>query len=91
MNVKEFIKAVSNSTGYTQKNITEVFEAAESVMISELKNDNAVKVFKSLTVYPIVREAHKSRIPTGEIVDLPDTRIPKAKFSRALKGLLNNK
>lgn len=91
VNVKEFVKNISKSTGYTQKDITAVLESAEAVMTSILNDGKGVKLFKSLSVVPITVGARKVKTPVGTIVDVPDRVIPKARFSQALKDFLNNK
>lgn len=90
INVKGFVKEISKVTGYSQKDVNAVLEAAESVMITSLQNDKAVKIFKSLSVMPTIRSARKGiNLSTNQPMDIPEKVFPKAKFSQNLKDILN--
>ena len=88
--MKDFIKRIANETGYTQKDIAAVLEAAESIMIDAVKNSDGVKIFKSLSVVPNIRKGYVGLNPiTKESIIIPDKKVPKAKFSKAFKDVLN--
>lgn len=91
ISTKDFVKKISKETGYTQKDINAVLEAAESVMISMLKDGDGVKIFKTLSIVPMITPAHTVKLPTTEVIDIPDRITPKAKFSQSLKDFLNDK
>ena len=88
--MKDFIKRISKETGYAQKDISAVLEAAESIMVDAVKNGDGVKIFKSLGIEPMIRKGHVGVNPsTREPIIIPDKRFPKAKFSQAFKDILN--
>lgn len=91
ISTKDFVKKIANETGYTQKDIGAVLEAAESVMANTLKEGEGVKIFKTLSVVPMITPAHTVKLPTTEVLDIPDRITPKAKFAQALKDFLNDK
>lgn len=92
ISVKDFVREVANETGYSQKDISAVLESAESVMINGVSGGKTVKIFKSMSVVPSIRKAHEGyNINTNEMIMIPETINPKAKFSKAFKDLLNNK
>lgn len=89
MNNKEFIKKIAAETGYSQGSIKEVFEAAETVLIEQLKTDDEVKVIKGITIVPHVQDAHVVPNPfSGGTTEVPKRRIIKAKFSQSLKDVV---
>jgi len=76
MTSKTIIKTISESTGYTQKEITEILDAIEVLMKTELPNIDGAK-FKVLdiTFENVVKEARKGINPrTKEIVTFPEGR-----------------
>ena len=89
VNYKDFIKQVSKATGYSQKNIQEVLDNAESVLIENLKNDEETKILKTVSIVPTIKEEKEGRNPfTGEKMMIPSRRSIKAKFSKTLKEIV---
>ena len=89
INYKDFIKQVSKATGYSQKNIQEVLDNAESVLIENLKNDEETKILKTVSVVPTIKNEKEGRNPfTGEKMTIPARRSIKAKFSKTLKEIV---
>lgn len=89
VNYKDFIKQVSKATGYSQKNIQEVLDNVESVLIENLKNDEETKILKTVSVVPTIKNEKEGRNPfTGEKMTIPARRSIKAKFSKTLKEIV---
>lgn len=89
VNYREFIKLVSKATGYSQKNIQEVLDNAEAVLIEQLKNDEEVKILKTISIVPTQREEKEMRNPySGELITVPPRRTIKAKISQTLKDIV---
>ena len=90
MNVKEFVREISKETEFSQKDISTVLEAAESIMIDAVVNNDGVKIFKSLSVVPTTRKERVAISPTTkESVVIPARKTPKAKFSQNFKNVCN--
>lgn len=90
MNVKEFVREISQQTGFSQKDISTVLEVAEGVMIDAVANKDGVKIFKSLSVVPTTRKERVAISPTTkESVVIPARTAPKAKFSQNFKNVCN--
>lgn len=89
INYKDFIKQISKVTGYSQKNIQEVLDNAESVLIENLKNDEETKILKTVSIVPTIKNEKEGRNPfTGEKMTIPTRRSIKAKFSKTLKEIV---
>ena len=89
INYKDFIKQISKVTGYSQKNIQEVLDNAESVLIENLKNDEETKILKTVSIVPTIKNEKEGRNPfTGEKMTIPARRSIKAKFSKTLKEIV---
>lgn len=90
LNTKDFIRAIAKETGYSQKDITAVLEAAESVMIDAVANGDGVKMFKSLKIVPVIKKGRTLlNLHTREQMVVPDKKAPKAEFSKAFKDVCN--
>lgn len=86
----KFVKDVSKYTGFTQKNIREVLEACEATMIEHLKKDESVKVMPTVSISTGIHSARKGYNPrTGESIEIPESKMLKAKFSASLKEAVN--
>jgi DNA-binding protein HU-beta len=92
INCDKFAKGIAEYTGYSQKNIKEVLEAAEMVMIDNIKKGEDVKVFKSVTISTSKIPARSGINPfTKEKMEIPEGLKLRAKFSKKFKDLINNK
>lgn len=90
--VKDFIREISRATSFTQSDITTVMEAAESILIDKIKNGEEVKMFRSVRFIPELRKAHTARIPqTGQVIDVPEMTVPRAKFSKSFREFVKFK
>lgn len=90
MNKTEFIKEVATATGFTQKDVKAVLEAAQTVVYAEMAKEEEVKVFDGLTLVGVKKAACVKRNPlTGADVQVPEKIAPKAKFGKALKDAIN--
>ena len=86
----EYVKAVAEATGKTQKEIKEVLDAMQTVAYAEMAKCEEVKMFDGLTLTAVHKEACQKRNPaTGSMVDVPAKNAPKAKFGAVAKRLVN--
>lgn len=89
INYKDFIKQISKATGYSQKNIQEVLDNVEAVLIENLKKDEAVKILKTISIVPTQNSEKERKNPfTGEKMIIPAKRTIKAKISKTLKDIV---
>lgn len=90
MNKTEFVKAVATATGYTQKDVKAVFEAAQEVAYGAMAKEEEVKIFDGLSLEGIRKPACVKRNPlTGQDVNVPEKVVPKAKFGAFAKRTVN--
>ena len=86
----DYVKAVAEATGKTQKEIKEVLEAMQTVAYAEMAKCEEVKIFDGLTLVGVHKDACQKRNPmTGEMVSVAAKNAPKAKFGTACKNAIN--
>ena len=89
MNRVEFVKAVATETGYTQKDVKAVIDAAQKVAYETMVKEE-VKIFDGLTLVGVHKDACVKRNPlTGEDVKVAAKVAPKAKWGKAAKDAVN--
>ena len=76
INNKDFIRAVSADTGFTQKDIADVLNSAANVVLNNLKNGIETAVFQGMVVYP---SSYKGK--DNEVT------FPRARFGKFFKSL----
>ena len=90
MNRAEYVKAIATVTGYTQKDVKAVLDAAQTVAYEAMANEEEVKVFEGLTLVGVHKDACVKRNPlTGEDVKVSAKVAPKCKFGKAAKDAVN--
>ena len=90
MNRTEFVKAVATATGYTQKDVKAVLEAAQEVAYGAMAKEEEVTVFEGLKLIGVHKDATTARNPMdGSTVDVPAKTVPKAKWGVAAKRIVN--
>ena len=90
MNRSEYVKAVAEATGKTQKEIKEVLDAMQTVAYAEMAKCEEVKLFDGVTLTAVHKEARTARNPiSGDVVEVPAKNAPKAKFGKAAKDAVN--
>lgn len=91
MNRTEYVKAVATATGFTQKDVKAVLDAAQMVAYTTMANNEEVKIFDGLTLVGVHKDACDKRNPlTGETVHVAAKTAPKAKFGKPAKEAVNN-
>lgn len=89
MNRVEYVKAIAAETGYTQKDVKAVIDAAQKVAYETMAKEE-VKIFDGLTLVGVHKDACVKRNPlTGEDVKVAAKVAPKAKFGAAIKTAIN--
>lgn len=90
MNRTDYVKAVATVTGYTQKDVKAVLDAAQTVAYETMAKEEGVKVFDGLTLVGVHKEACVKRNPlNGQDVNVPEKTVPKAKWGKAAKDAVN--
>lgn len=86
MNKTELIAAASESTGLTKKDTERVINAAVDAITAALVKGDKVQVSGFGTFETRDRDARMGRNPhTKESIEIPATRVPAFKPSKALK------
>ena len=90
INQNEYVKLIATATGYTQKDVKAVLDAAQIVAYEAMAKEEEVKVFNGLTLGGVAKPACVKRNPkTGEDVQVPAKVAPKAKFGKFAKDSVN--
>ena len=90
MNRTEYVKAVATATGFTQKDVKAVLDAAQTVAYATMAKEEEVKVFEGLTLVGVHKDACEKRNPlNGETVKVAAKTAPKAKFGKFAKESVN--
>jgi DNA-binding protein HU-beta len=86
MNKSELIAAVAQSAGLTKKDTERAINAALDAITASLRSGEKVQISGFGTFEVKEREARIGRNPhTKEAIDIPATRVPSFKASKALK------
>ncbi|MBE7896249.1 HU family DNA-binding protein [Paenibacillus polymyxa] len=86
MNKTDLVKATTETTGYTKKDVEAVVDAALETIVTALKNGDKVKLAGFGNFEVRERSARKGRNPqTGEEIDIPATKVPAFKPAPAFK------
>lgn len=86
MNKTELIAAAAESTGLTKKDTERVLNAAIDAITAALVNGEKVQLSGFGSFETKTREARVGRNPhTKETIEIPATRVPAFKASKALK------
>ena len=86
MNKTELIAIAAESTGMTKKDTERVLNAAIDAITASLVQGEKVQLSGFGTFESKTREARIGRNPhTKEAIDIPATRVPSFKASKALK------
>ena len=89
MTRSEFVKAVAEKAGMTQKATKEVLDVMQEVAYAEMAKGEEVKVFDSVTLVGKMVPQRVARNPqTSEEIVVPEHLAPKAKFGTVLKRFL---
>ena len=90
MNRVDYVKAIATVTGYTQKDVKAVLDAAQTVAYETMAKEEEVKVFDGLTLSGVHKDACIKRNPlTGADVKVESKIVPKAKWGKAAKTAVN--
>lgn len=89
MNKTELIAAVAESAGLTKKDTERVVNAAIDAITAALIKGDKVQISGFGSFETKDREARVGRNPhTREAIDIPATRVPSFKASKALKDII---
>lgn len=86
----DYVRMVAIETGFTQKDVKTILDAAQNVAYKAMAEQEEVKVFDGLTLSGVYKEATTARSPMdGSTVEVPAKTVPKAKFGVAAKRVVN--
>ncbi len=89
MNKSEFVKKVSEKTGFTQKDTEKFFKAHNDTIMETLSEGEKIQVVGFGTYETRERKEREGRDPrTGKVVFIPATRVPVFKAGKALKDVV---
>lgn len=90
MNRVDYVKAIATATGYTQKDVKAVLDAAQTVAYDAMAKEEEVAIFDGLKLMGVHKDATVARNPlNGNTVNVPAKTVPKAKFGVAAKRAVN--
>lgn len=90
MNKTELIAAAAESAGLTKKDTERVLNAAIDAVTAALVNGEKVQISGFGIFETKTREARVGRNPhTKEAIQIPATRVPSFKASKALKDVIS--
>lgn len=90
VNYSDFVRQVSKHTGFTIRDVAEVLDSAQEIIIENLKSDKSTKVLKGLEIEPQIREEREGFNPSAqEKMILPRKRFARAKVTMAIKNHIN--
>lgn len=90
MNRSDYVKAIATKTGYTQKDVKAVIDAAQEIAYDAMASEDEVKVFDGLTLIGVHKDATTARNPMdGSTVNVPAKTVPKARFGAVAKRIVN--
>lgn len=88
MKKSELVKEVANKTNVSQANIKFILGAIQEVVYEHLSDKDGVPIIDGLKVTVVDRAARVARNPsTGENMNVPAKKVPKAKIGKALKEI----
>lgn len=88
----DFVKRVSQASdgALSQREVLVCIDYIGDVIADIMKAQDSVKFANIVTLSGELKPAHTARNPrTGEDIQVPDKIVPKAKFSKTIKELLN--
>jgi DNA-binding protein HU-beta len=82
----DVIEKLANEREITKKEATEIVDAVIDIIKAGIKYDGEVDFYGFVKFTKVHKDATTARSPkTGEIVDVPEKDVPKAKFSSTFK------
>lgn len=92
MNKKEFITAVSQKSGLTQKDVESALSAAADVITETLVSGDSIRVVGFGSLYVVSTAAHTTRDPrTGSEVNVPAHYRVRFKAGKTLRSAVDQK
>lgn len=90
MNRSDYVKAIATKTGYTQKDVKAVIDAAQEIAYDAMASEDEVTIFDGVKLIGVHKDATTARNPMdGSTVNVPAKTVPKAKWGKAAKDAVN--
>lgn len=87
----QLIKRISDSTGYTQKQVSEIVDGFSTEVLEAISQGLEVRLTGFLTIGSKDRKARSGRNPkTGEVINIPAKSVPSLKAGKDLKEAAEN-
>lgn len=82
----EYIRAIANKTGYSQRDVAAVFDAMGEIVVDVVKSGDTVRVVEGVNIFGIdAPEAVRRNPSTGETFVVPAHRKAKVRFTPSFK------
>lgn len=89
MNKKELVQTISNKSGLTQKDVTNVVEYFMETVIEQLAKHENIQLVGFGSFEVVARASRMGRNPkSGETVEIPASVVPKFKPGKVLKDAI---
>jgi DNA-binding protein HU-beta len=90
MKKAELVEAISEKTGISKKDVTEVINSSIEVMTDALKSGDKISFIGFGSFETTSRAPRKAKVPgTTKIVDIPASKSVKFKVGKQLKDSVN--
>jgi len=86
----EFMKAVAEKSGLSQKDARTVMHAMQDVIFEHMKDEDGVKITDGIVLYTKYKEGRTGRNPaTGETINIEAKYQPACKFGQPVRKYIN--
>jgi nucleoid DNA-binding protein len=87
----QFISKVARNSEYRKDDIAVILKDIEKTLIQELAKGETIRLFNGIIFHVITREAYDLYLKKqDEVVTIPTTKIPKVRFTKSIRELVNN-
>lgn len=80
----DLIRAIARDTGYTMADIRIVLDSQEKI-VHETIGKEKIYLMEGLILDSVLKAAHECKDPFGNLVDVPEKKVPRAKLGRSIK------
>lgn len=87
VNFSNFVRQISDKSGYAQKDIKQVLNVGSECVAENLSNGMATTIMQGVIIYPGVYPA-TDRVEDGKTVHYDEVIYPRARFGQSFKKQL---
>lgn len=88
VNMSEFVRQISQKSGYAQTDIKAVLNFASECIAENLSDGLSTTIMQGVVIYPSVLPARDAKDKNGNLVHYEQTIYPRARFGQSFKKLL---